>query len=86
MLSGDGGNGSATAEALVTAYYCWFDPSSAHLRGLRSVRIYEDRLCYKHHRGLQAVSDACGVPLLAPATLWQAVASLPALSMAPVVT
>ncbi len=42
MLSGDGGNGSATAEALVTAYYCWFDPSSAHLRGLRSVRIYEE--------------------------------------------
>ena len=70
MLSGDGGNGSAAVEALVPAYYGWFDPSSAHHHELRYVRIYEERLCYKHHRELQAMSDACGVPLLAPATLW----------------
>jgi hypothetical protein len=86
MLSGGGDNGSAATEALVSAYYGWFDPSSAHLVGLRSVCIYEDRLCYKHHHGLQAMSGACGVPPLLPATLWQAVASLLALGMPPIVT
>ena len=50
MLSGDGGNGSAAVEALVPAYYGWFDPSSAHLHELRYVRIYEERLCYKPPR------------------------------------